>query len=79
MMIILMILISYVMPSLAGFVRLVILLAERAGGQQWKSAGLPVLNCLEVVSQPRITPEGKAPADSKAQQSWQVVSIARGR
>jgi hypothetical protein len=33
---------------------------------------------LEVVSQPRITPEGKAQTDSKAQQPRQVVSIARG-
>jgi hypothetical protein len=35
-------------------------------------------SCIEVVSQPRITPEGKAQADSKAQQPWQDVSIARG-
>ena len=33
---------------------------------------------LEVVSKPRITPEGKAQADSKAQQPRQVVSISRG-
>jgi len=33
---------------------------------------------IEVVSQPRITPEGKAQADSKAQQPRQVVSISRG-
>jgi prepilin-type N-terminal cleavage/methylation domain-containing protein len=33
---------------------------------------------LEVVSQPRITPEGKAQADSKAQQPRQYVSISRG-
>jgi hypothetical protein len=31
-----------------------------------------------VVSKPRITPEGKAQADSKAPQPRQVVSIARG-
>jgi hypothetical protein len=30
---------------------------------------------IEVVSQPRITPEGKAQADSKAQQPRQYVSI----
>jgi demethylmenaquinone methyltransferase/2-methoxy-6-polyprenyl-1,4-benzoquinol methylase len=34
---------------------------------------------IEVVSQPRITPEGKAQADSKAQQPRQYVSISRGR
>jgi hypothetical protein len=33
---------------------------------------------LEVVSQPRITPEGKAQADSKAQQPRQYVSLSRG-
>jgi hypothetical protein len=33
---------------------------------------------IEVVSQPRITPEGKAQADSKAQHTWQYVSISRG-
>jgi hypothetical protein len=33
---------------------------------------------LEVVSQPRITPEGKAQADSKAQHTRQYVSISRG-
>ena len=33
---------------------------------------------LEVVSQPRITPEGKSQADSKAQQPRQCVSISRG-
>jgi len=33
---------------------------------------------LEVVSKPRITPEGKARADSKAQQPRQYVSISRG-
>jgi hypothetical protein len=33
---------------------------------------------IEVVSQPWITPEGKAQADSKAQQPRQVVSISRG-
>jgi len=31
-----------------------------------------------VVSQPRITPEGKAQADSKAQHTRQYVSISRG-
>jgi len=31
-----------------------------------------------VVSQPRITPEGKAQTDSKAQQPRQYVSISRG-
>ena len=35
-------------------------------------------NALEVVSQPRITPEGKAQADSKAQHTRQYVSISRG-
>jgi len=33
---------------------------------------------IEVVSQPWITPEGKAQADSKAQQPRQYVSISRG-
>ena len=33
---------------------------------------------IEVGSQPRTTPEGKAPADSKAQQPRQVVSISKG-
>ena len=33
---------------------------------------------LEVALQPRITPEGKAQADSKAQQPRQYVSISRG-
>jgi hypothetical protein len=33
---------------------------------------------LEVVSQPRITPEGKAQTDSKAQHTRQYVSISRG-
>jgi hypothetical protein len=33
---------------------------------------------LEVVSQPRITPEGKAQADSKAQHTRQYVSISKG-
>jgi hypothetical protein len=33
---------------------------------------------LEVVSQPRITPEGKAQSDSKAQHTRQYVSISRG-
>jgi hypothetical protein len=33
---------------------------------------------MEVVSQPRITPEGKAQADLKAQQPRQYVSISRG-
>jgi hypothetical protein len=33
---------------------------------------------IEVVSKPRITPEGKALADSKAQQPRQYVSISRG-
>jgi hypothetical protein len=33
---------------------------------------------LEVVSNPRIAPEGKAQADSKAQQPRQHVSISRG-
>jgi hypothetical protein len=33
---------------------------------------------IEVVSKPRITPAGKAQADSKAQPPRQVVSIARG-
>jgi len=33
---------------------------------------------LEVASQPRITPEGKAQADSKAQHTRQYVSISRG-
>jgi len=33
---------------------------------------------LEVVSHPRITPAGKAQADSKAQQPRQGVSISRG-
>jgi hypothetical protein len=33
------------------------------------------ISSLEVVSKPRITPEGKAQADSKAQQPRQVVSI----
>jgi hypothetical protein len=33
---------------------------------------------IEVVSKPRITPEGKAQADSNAQQPRQVVSISRG-
>jgi prepilin-type N-terminal cleavage/methylation domain-containing protein len=36
------------------------------------------LSTLEVVSQPRITPEGKAQADSKAQHTRQYVSISRG-
>jgi len=31
-----------------------------------------------VVSQPRITPEGKAQADSKAQHTRQYVSISSG-
>jgi hypothetical protein len=31
-----------------------------------------------VVSQPRVTPEGQAQTDSKAQQPRQVVSISRG-
>jgi hypothetical protein len=31
-----------------------------------------------VVSQPRITPEGKAQTDSKAQHTRQYVSISRG-
>jgi len=35
-------------------------------------------SCLEVVSEPRITPEGQAQADSKAQQPRQSVSISRG-
>jgi hypothetical protein len=35
-------------------------------------------SCLEVVSQPRITPEGKAQADSKAQHTRQYVGILRG-
>jgi hypothetical protein len=34
--------------------------------------------CIEVVSQPRITLEGKAQADSKPQHTRQYVSIARG-
>jgi len=33
---------------------------------------------IKVVSKPRITPEGKAQADSKAQQPRQVVSISSG-
>jgi len=33
---------------------------------------------IEVVSQPRITPEGKAQADSKAQHTRQYVRISRG-
>jgi hypothetical protein len=33
---------------------------------------------IEVVSKPRITPEGKAQADSKAQHTRQYVSISRG-
>jgi hypothetical protein len=33
---------------------------------------------IEVVSKSRITPEGKAQADSKAQQPRQYVSISRG-
>jgi hypothetical protein len=35
-------------------------------------------NSIEVVSQLRITPEGKAQADSKAQHTRQYVSISRG-
>jgi hypothetical protein len=35
------------------------------------------LQLIEVVSKPRITPEGKAQADSKAQQPRQYVSIAK--
>ena len=34
---------------------------------------------IEVVAQPRITPEGKAQADSTAQQPRQQVSVSRGR
>jgi hypothetical protein len=34
--------------------------------------------CSEVVSKPRITPEGKTQADSKAQHPRQYVSISRG-
>src|SRR5512139_2425274 len=33
---------------------------------------------LEVVSEPRITPAGKAQADPKAQHTREVVSISRG-
>jgi hypothetical protein len=36
------------------------------------------LKFIEVVPQPRITPEGKAQADSKAQHTVQYVSISRG-
>jgi 30S ribosomal protein S31 len=34
--------------------------------------------CIEVVSQPRITPEGKAQVDSKAQHTRKYVSISIG-
>jgi hypothetical protein len=34
--------------------------------------------CLEVDSKPRITPEGKTQADSKAQQPRKIVGISRG-
>jgi hypothetical protein len=38
----------------------------------------PSVVSIEVVSKPRITPEGKAQADSKAQHTRQYVSISRG-
>jgi len=41
----------------------------------WKK-GFMRIN-IEVVSQPRITPEGKAQADSKAQHTRHYVSISR--
>ena len=40
--------------------------------------GLRLPVSREVVSQPRITPEGKAQADSKAQHTRRYVSISRG-
>jgi hypothetical protein len=45
----------------------------------WLTAWCLFFNTLlEVVSQPRITPDGKAQTDSKAQQPLQYVSISRG-
>jgi hypothetical protein len=40
------------------------------------ASGLDII--LEALSQPRITPEGKAQADLKALHTWKDVSISRG-
>ena len=44
-----------------------------------KPLELKPIETVEVVAQPRITPEGKAQADSKAQPPRQQVSVSRGR